>query len=84
VVTRSEETGRLLDGPLMTAGDSSISGDRRRRWSIEGLGKTLTIDHAEAQKYNVAGPVILTALGVAALVLITKEAVRCVPWCSNQ
>jgi len=86
VVLHSGET-LIIRGPVIT-GDS-LTGLRTKPGasadSLERVGVPLAaIDHAEAQTYNVAGPVVLTALGLAALVLITKEAVRCVPWCSNQ
>jgi len=86
VVLHSGET-LIVRGPVIT-GDS-LTGLRTKPGasadSLERVGVPLAaIDHAEAQTYNVAGPVVLTALGLAALVLITKEAVRCVPWCSNQ
>ena len=86
VVLHSGET-LIMRGPVIM-GDS-LTGLRTKPGasadSLERVGVPLAaIDHAEAQTYNVAGPVVLTALGLAALVLITKEAVRCVPWCSNQ
>ena len=86
VVLHSGET-LIIRGPVIM-GDS-LTGLRTKPGasadSLERVGVPLAaIDHAEAQTYNVAGPVVLTALGLAALVLITKEAVRCVPWCSNQ
>ena len=86
VVLHSGET-LIIRGPVIM-GDS-LTGLRTKPGasadSLERVGVPLAaIDHAEAQTYNVAGPVVLTALGLAAVVLITKEAVRCVPWCSNQ
>ena len=86
VVLHSGET-LIIRGPVIM-GDS-LTGLRTKPGasadSLERVGVPLAaIDHAEAQTYNVAGPVLLTALGVAAVVFITKEAVRCVPWCSNQ
>ena len=86
VVLHSGET-LIMRGPVIM-GDS-LTGLRTKPGasadSLERVGVPLAaIDHAEAQTYNVAGPVVLTALGLAAVVLITKEAVRCVPWCSNQ
>ena len=86
VVLHSGET-LIIRGPVITA--DSLTGLRTKPGapadSLERVGVPLAaIDHAEAQRYHVAGPVFLTALGVAAVVLVTKEALRCVPWCSNQ
>ena len=86
VVLHSGET-LIIQGPVIM-GDS-LTGLRTKPGasadSLERVGVPLAaIDHAEAQTYNVAGPVFLTALGVAALVAITREALRCVPWCPKQ
>jgi len=86
VVLRSGDT-LIVRGSVIT-GDS-LTGLRTKPGasadSLERVGVPLgAIDHAEAQTYDVAGPVFLTALAVAAVVVITKEALRCIPWCPRQ
>jgi hypothetical protein len=76
VVLRSVITGDSLTGLRTKPGAS--------RDSLERVGVPLgAIDHAQAQMLDVAG-LVLTALGVAALVIIEKAALRCIPWCPTQ
>jgi hypothetical protein len=82
VVLRSGDT-LIVRGPVIT-GDS-LTGLRTKPGasadSLERVGVPLgAIDHAEAPMFDVAG-LFLTALGVAAFVVIMKAALRCIPWC---
>jgi hypothetical protein len=82
VVLRSGDT-LIVQGPVIT-GDSltalrtkpGASAD-----SLERVGLPLgAIDHAETRTFDAVGAVF-GMLGVALLVVVTKEALRCVPWC---
>jgi hypothetical protein len=85
VVLRSGDT-LIVQGPVIT-GDTltalrtkpGASAD-----SLERVGLPLgAIDHAETRTFDAAGAVF-GLLGVAVLVVATKEALRCVPWCPRQ
>jgi len=85
VVLRSGDT-LIVRGPVITR--DSLTGLRTKPGasadSLERVGVPLgAIDHAQAQMFDVAG-LVLTALGVAALVIIEKAALRCIPWCPTQ
>lgn len=86
VVLRSGDT-LIVQGPVIT-GDS-LTGLRTKPGaaadSLERVGVPLqAIDHAEAQTSDMGGLLFVTALGVAVLVGLTYESMRCIPWCPQQ
>jgi hypothetical protein len=86
LILRSGET-LIVHSPPIT-GDSltgaGANGGAPPDTVARGGVPSRALDQAEVQRYDVVGPMLLAGVGVVALVAITKEALRRIPWCPTR